>query len=178
MYKQSTHKQNPRIHKKRGIGIMEVVVAALVLGILYTAVSNLQKGNREALLRIRSRDGATEVAQNIIDSLGALGLANFYEEVLPKDEEGNILPLPLEVTRVWNRPDGYGPDMKVTYACTVWVDRDELYQAENSSWIVKDPTVLEGDPLSHVYAKRINVKVSWPAGPNPIHAINVMGVIR
>ena len=51
---------------KRGIGIMEVMVAALVLGLLYAAVSNLQKGNREALLRIRGRDGATEVAQNVI----------------------------------------------------------------------------------------------------------------
>ena len=54
---------------KRGFGIVEVLVAAAVLGFLYMAVLNLQSGNRDALLRIRGRDGATEVAQNIIDSL-------------------------------------------------------------------------------------------------------------
>ena len=53
---------------KRGFGIVEVLVAAAVLGFLYVAVLNLQSGNRESLLRIRGRDGATEVAQNIIDS--------------------------------------------------------------------------------------------------------------
>ena len=30
------------LRRKRGIGIMEIVVSALVLGILYMAVSNLQ----------------------------------------------------------------------------------------------------------------------------------------
>ena len=71
-----------KFRRKRGIGIMEIVVAAMVLGILYMGVSNLQKGNREALLRIRGRDGAITVAQNIIDSLGSLGLANFTRTML------------------------------------------------------------------------------------------------
>ena len=58
--------------KKSGFGIVEVLVAAAVLGFLYVALLNLQGGNHDALLRIRGRDGATEVAQNLIDSLGAL----------------------------------------------------------------------------------------------------------
>ena len=177
------HCQHSFLRSKRGIGIMEVVVAALVLGILYTALSNLQKSNHESLLRIRGRDGATEVAQGILDSLGALGLANFKDEVLPKDDNGNIKPLVTQVTRTWDRP-GIGPDMKVRYLCSLWVELDSFYQAETSSWIKNDPVVLGADPLSHVYAKRINVKVSWPigsewpAGPKPIHSINITGVIR
>ena len=92
---------------------MEVLVAALVLGILYAAVSNLQKGNRDALLRIRGRDGATEVAQNIIDSLGALGLASFTDDNLipcgggaancftlaKTDDEGNKVAEVITTTR-------------------------------------------------------------------------------
>jgi hypothetical protein len=162
---------------------MEVVVAALVLGLLYAALSNLQKSNHESLLRIRGRDGATEVAQGILDSLGALGLANFTDEALPKDAEGNIKPLETQVTRTWDRP-GIGPDMKVIYLCSLWVERDSFYQAKTASWITKDPIVLGEDSLSHVFAKRINVKVSWPigpqwpVGPKPIHSINVTGVIR
>ena len=78
---------------KRGIGIIEVMVAALVLGILYAAVSNLQKGNRETLLRIRGRDGATEVAQNIIDEISAQGLASFTDDKLIPctDDEGTVI---------------------------------------------------------------------------------------
>ena len=38
---------------KRGFGIVEVLIAAAVLGFLYTALLNLQSGNRDALLRIR-----------------------------------------------------------------------------------------------------------------------------
>ena len=65
---------------KRGFGIVEVLIAAAVLGFLYTALLNLQSGNRDALLRIRGRDGATEVAQSLIDSLGALGVASLTDE--------------------------------------------------------------------------------------------------
>ena len=65
--------------KKSGFGIVEVLIAAAVLGFLYMALLNLQSGNREALLRIRGRDGATEVAQNLIDSLGSLGIARLSD---------------------------------------------------------------------------------------------------
>ena len=49
MFAQCTPEGNIRYRRMRGIGIMEIVVASMVLGILYVAVSNLQKGNREAL---------------------------------------------------------------------------------------------------------------------------------
>ena len=67
---------------KRGFGIAEVLIAAAVLGFLYMAVMNLQSGNRDALLRIRGRDGATEVAQQIIDTLSARGIAELSDDKL------------------------------------------------------------------------------------------------
>ena len=101
MRTQSTQEQTMR--RKRGIGIMEIVVAALVLGILYMAVGNLQKGNREALMRIRGRDGATEVAQNILDSIGTVGLAKFMDASFA-DEYGN--PQTLHLDTIWREWEG------------------------------------------------------------------------
>ena len=53
---------------KKGFGIVEVLVSIAVLGFLYAALNHLQTGNRDALLRIRGRDGAIDVAQQVIDS--------------------------------------------------------------------------------------------------------------
>jgi len=59
---------------KRAFGIIEVVVASLVLGFLIVGLNILQKGNREGVLRIRARDAANFVAQHLLDSLGSIGL--------------------------------------------------------------------------------------------------------
>ncbi len=156
--------------RKRGIGILEVMVAALVLGILYAAVSNLQKGNREALLRIRGRDGATEVAQNIIDSLGMLGPAYFTDANLPVDEFGNLLPLDtIRVARSWEGQPGLAKStMTVNYKVIVTVSRDEDYRATTGTFL---------DTTNHVFAKRLDVKVTWPF-KNSTQSIIVTGVIR
>jgi type II secretory pathway pseudopilin PulG len=59
---------------KRGFGIVEVLVAAVVLAFLLVGLNILQKGNREAVLRIRSRDAAQSIAQDFLDSLSRLGI--------------------------------------------------------------------------------------------------------
>jgi len=59
---------------KRGFGLMEVMVAAVVLAFLIIGLGILQKGNREGILRIRARDAANFVAQNVLDSLGSIGV--------------------------------------------------------------------------------------------------------
>ena len=61
---------------KKGFGITEVLISAFVLGLLYMAILHMQTGNREAVLRIRGRDGAIEVAQEVIGSLNRAGLAS------------------------------------------------------------------------------------------------------
>ena len=165
--------------RKRGFGIVEVLIAAAVLGFLYMAVLNLQSGNRDALLRIRGRDGATEVAQNLIDSLGALGIASLTDSHLTSCEDesdaycpcepGLTLPNKILVSRTWKgQPGAIDHDMKVDYTATVTVSPDADYQAQNS-------TVLSS--TSHVYAKRIDVKVCWHF-KSATPSITVSGVIR
>ena len=70
---------------KKGFGIVEVLVSIAVLGFLYAALNHLQTGNRDALLRIRGRDGAIEVAQQVIDSLNNMGLALLREDTIRFD---------------------------------------------------------------------------------------------
>ncbi len=67
---------------KKGFGLLEVLVAAIVLGFLVMALNRLQLGNREAILRIRTRDAANIIAQHVLDSLGALGV-----NALPNEEK-------------------------------------------------------------------------------------------
>ncbi len=192
-------------HGKRGIGILEVMVAALVLGILYAAVSNLQKGNRETLMRIRGRDGATEVAQNVIDSLGALGLASFTDDNLtPCTDAGGAtiancytlaklgpdgstkIKQQISVTRTWKgQPGGLtsSHDISVTYTVDVKFSSDnenDFRAKEGSLLLLHDASKTCNDDttcVSHVYAKKIDVTVSWPFKGSP-QSISVSGVIR
>jgi len=59
---------------KKGFGLLEVLVAAVVLGFLVVGLNNLQKGNREGVLRVRARDAANLVAQRVLDSIGSVGI--------------------------------------------------------------------------------------------------------
>ena len=181
---------------KRGIGILEVMVAALVLGILYAAVSNLQKGNREALLRIRGRDGATEIAQNIIDELSSQGLARFADAnliacgggvsncyTLAKEENGQLVADHISVTKTWEGQPGLQDNtMSIDYTVDVKFSGDNDYKGQAGSLLLThDLTKNCGDPgiscISHVYAKRVEVTVSW-LFKNSRQSISVSGVIR
>jgi len=198
MYRQSGY--SPTIIKprsKRGIGIMEVLVAAMVLGNLYAAVSNLQKGNRDALLRIRGRDGATEVAQNVIDKLGARGLASFTDAELKQDEEGRYWlkhfvdsewqswkdgdenePDTIRISRTWmGQPGLVQNTMTVNYDVVVNVSQDNDYMAKAGSVLLGENCTVAGNCAAHVFAKRLDVKVSWPF-KGATQSISVSGVIR
>lgn len=171
-----------KARNKRGFGIVEALIAAAVLGFLYMAVMNLQSGNHDALLRIRGRDGATEVAQNIIDSLGALGIAGLSDDKLVNCndnantycpcEPGLRLPEKIVVSRTWKgQPGVIEHDMKVEYTATVTVSSDADYMAKTSSMF------LGTDSIEHVYAKRLDVKVCWHF-KSATPSIKVSGVIR
>ena len=184
MHTQCTNPIDKRFHRKRGIGIMEIIVAAMVLGILYMAVSNLQKGNREALLRIRGRDGAITVAQNIIDNLGAMGLASFSDDRLLKDDASEKLYVTdfppvgtkvndttLRVTRTWLGLPGIIQDtIKVDYFAVVTITPDTTFDAKTTSF-------YRPDTIFHTFAKSIDVKVGWKF-KGADQSITVSGVIR
>ncbi len=59
---------------KRGFGLLEVLIAAVVLGFLIVGLNGLQKGNREGVLRVSARDAANLVAQRVLDSIGSVGI--------------------------------------------------------------------------------------------------------
>lgn len=145
--------------KKDGFGIMEVLVAIAVLGFLYVALNNLQSGNRETLLRIRGRDGAVEVAQEVIDSLSRTGLASLKSDTVQFDD----------ISRTWKgQPGIVEHDMTVNYSAMVVVSHDSVFTASDSS---------EYDKVSHVFAKRIDVTVSWPF-KSSTQSISISRIIR
>lgn len=148
--------------RKQGFGIIEVLIGAAVLGFLYIAVLNLQSGNRDALLRVRARDGATEVAQNLIDSLGAGGIA-----VLTDLDNDTLVVEDIE--RTWTGTPGVlSHTMKVKYSATVVVSPDTLYEASATSLY---------DTITSVYAKRLDVTVSWPF-KKTTQSIRISGIVK
>lgn len=139
---------------KAGFGIVEVLISAAVLGFLYLALLNMQVGNRDSLIRIRGRDGAVEVAQNIIDSLKTVGVASVSD--FQKDD----------IVKSWDR--GLGGSTSVTYKADVKVGDAETYKSETGSLY---------ETSEHVYAKQVDVTVSWSFKGSE-QSINVSSVIR
>jgi len=137
-----------------GFGIVEVLISAVVLGFLYLALLHMQVGNRESLLRIRGRDGAVEVAQNIIDSLKTVGVASIAS--FSKDN----------IVKSWER--GPGGTSTVTYKADVTVGNANEYKATTKS---------NYENVEHVYAKQVDVKVSWNFKGSE-QSVNVSSVVR
>ena len=149
------------LKSKKGFGIVEILVAAAVLGFLYMAVLNLQGGNHDALLRIRGRDGAVEVAQQVLDSLKSVGIASIPSSVL-SDTTFDV----QDINRKWAR--GLGDSATVTYSSQVTV-------AATQNFMTKDSSLFNA--VSYVYAKQVKVKVSWRF-KGSVQSIEVSSVIR
>ena len=149
-------------NSKAGIGIAEILVAAAVLGFLLVALSNLQMSNYESVIRTRSRDGAVEVSQEVLDSLSALGVASLHGDgstnviTLVKRKEWKMTPGMIETTS------------KMDYTVRVTISPDEEYQNRE---------VSKFDTTRHVYARRLDVNVEWMFKGTPF-SINVTGVVR
>jgi type II secretory pathway pseudopilin PulG len=162
---------------KKGFGITEVLISAVVLGLLYMAILHMQTGNREALLRIRGRDGAIEVAQQVIDSLNRIGIASIPDPTgaAAGDEhvvEGNYVWAWDPISRSWDRGVGEGNDNKSTidYTPVVTVSPTTDYTGKTVSYYAPDT-------IRHVYAKQVNVEVSWQFKGSR-QSINMSTVIR
>lgn len=140
---------------------MEVMVSIVVLGFLYAALNKLQLGNHESFLRIRGRDGAVEVAQEVLDNLKTQGAA-----ALPSSAT-TVTTYTLDpITRSWKR--GLGGNATVSYTPTITVMPTGNYTAESKSGF---------ETIQHIYAKQVNVKISWDF-KGSTQSVNVSGVIR
>lgn len=154
---------NRRLASRRGFGIVEVMVSIVVLGFMYVALSKLQLGNHDAFLRIRGRDGAVEVAQQVMDSLKSVGLAAIPSANNPVHDTCFTLE-PVE--KKWER--GLGGYAAVSYVPVVTVGPTNEYVVESKSSF---------ETIQHTYAKQVNVKVEWNF-KGSTQSINVSGVIR
>ncbi len=166
-----------------GFGIVEVLISAVILGFLLVALLNLQGGNRESLLRVRARDGAVAVAQETIDSLSALGLASLSnaallgepceegEECPPKDcnESAGLVVCEYPKSRTWKGSPGPVPyDVTVDYTAEVTLSNDTDYRSSEASKFASE---------NHLYAKRLDVKVSWKFKQST-QSVSMTGVVR
>ena len=164
------------IKSKKGFGITEVLISAVVLGLLYMAILHMQTGNREALLRIRGRDGAIEVAQQVIDSLNRIGIASIPDPTSHAEgdegtiDEANNLVLELPaISRSWDRGEKVGGGQStIEYTPIVTVSPTDNYTATSESNL---------ETVSHVYAKQVKVEVSWQF-KGSTQSINMSTVIR
>lgn len=152
-----------RMKERKGFGIVEVLVSAAVLGFLYLALLQLQLGNRQSLLRIRGRDGAVEVAQQVLDSLQSIGASGIKSRSNPKLD---TTYKGLDYERSWDRSEG--GVITVKYSTELTVKPDSMYFSKDSSALFK---------VERTYAKNVNVKVSWPF-KNSIQSISISGVVR
>lgn len=148
--------------RKAGFGIAEILVSAAVLGFMIVALNHLQSSNRDAILRVRSRDGAVAVSQQVLDSLASVGVASLQMPASGKK-------IVLQKTRSWEgKPGSIGITNKVDYTVRVNISNDADYTTENASYYQN---------TQHVYAKKVDVEVEWVYRGTPF-SINVSSVVR
>ena len=115
-------------------------------------------------MRIRSRDGAIEVAQQVLDSLNRIGL-----ESIQSDPVATTSFELDKISRSWERGTKVGGGKStIEYTPTVTVSPTNDYLATSGS---------NYETVSHVYAKQVNVQVSWQF-KGSTQSINVSSVIR
>jgi prepilin-type N-terminal cleavage/methylation domain-containing protein len=130
---------------KKGFGLIEVMVAAVVLGFMIVGLNLLQKGNREAALRIRTRDAAQIVAQQFLDSLSSIGINSITTTTGPR-------PFPPKDYK-WEGKNEI--KSQVTYNISANI-ANALTSEERSN--LTDARKLE---TNHVMAKKVDLTVSW-----------------
>lgn len=149
------------LKSKDGFVIVKILIAVAVLGFVCLAAKTLQGENQDALLRIRGRDGAVEVAQQVLDSLKSVGLESIPSNSL-KDTTFEV----QNIDRKWAR--GVGDSATVTYSSQVTI-------AATSSNSLQSPAPFE--LASHIYAKQVTVTVFWDFKGSK-QSIEVTSVIR
>ncbi len=147
---------------KRGFGLIEVLVAAVVLGFLLVGLNTLQKGNREAVIRIRSRDAAQIIAQDFLDSLSKLGLSSIPGTVA---EPGTITKTK---DYEWDGNNG-GIIAKIPYTIEAVVTVDPISSTLDTSNFLKNN--------EHITAKNVNLIVRWPF-KNSTQSISMSRIIK
>jgi len=140
---------------KKGFGILEVLIAAVVLGFLIIGLNKLQLGNREVLLRVRERDAASFIAQHVLDSLGAVGINSIQ---VNSSCGGTNLVFCKE--KYIYKYEGNSGNIKTEMNYNVKVELlsgSEKETADRTKLTDAEPTLS----VSNIYAKSLKATVSW-----------------
>jgi len=156
---------------KKGFGLLEVLVAALVLGFLVVGLNRLQLGNREGVLRVRARDAANFVAQHVLDSLGSLGI-NSIEEKTQAKCDGNTLVYCEPRYRYSFDNTKTGLSAPIDYRVEV-----ELLHGAGTEQKRTDDTTYFDNTEGDTYAKSLEATVSWKF-KNSTQSITMAKVVR
>ena len=139
------HTQARSFAFRNGFGLLEVMFAAVVLGFLLVGLNLLQKGNREAVLRIRTRDAAQIVAQNFMDSISRLGISSV----------ANVENKLDSVSHTWEGKHG---EIEKFYKRNYTIKAvEDLNSVERSDYITSENNI---DSV-HISAKKVTLTVSW-----------------
>jgi Tfp pilus assembly protein PilV len=165
---------------KSGFGLIEVMLAAVVLAFMLVGLAYFQLGNREGVLRIRTRDVAQDIARQTLDSISALGLSSIRPTALNTDGA----PDSFKVEHVWSGATGNIP---VEYTVFIEVSENKATEPAAASPLqTMDSTFLTlsqptDAPKEHIvnydYARNVTVSVKWEFKKSP-QSIQVSGVVR
>ena len=145
---------------RKSFCIVASLVVVTVIG-LYMAIQDFRGENRDVLLRIRGRDGAVEVAQQVLDSLKSIGIESIPSKALD-DTTFDV----HTIDRKWAR--GLHDSATVTYSSQVTVAATSNNMSQ---------TQVPFETASHVYAKQVTVTVFWNF-KGSTQSIEVSSVIR
>jgi len=171
---------------KKGFGLMEVLIAAVVLGFLVIGLNRLQLGNREGVLRVRSRDAANTIAQEVIEELSAKG-ATSIDYVKKEGTCPPPTPCKPEDLCLCRHRTFEGESGNVTVDYRVDVDVVEPKNSSSSAaMVVEEKTqymIAAGTAsklsVKHQIAKQINVTVKWNfKNSSQSQSINVSALIK
>jgi prepilin-type N-terminal cleavage/methylation domain-containing protein len=144
---------------KKGFGLLEVLIAAVVLGFLIVGLNKLQMGNREVILRVRARDAANFVAQNVLDSLGSSGINSIQAKKQPECDNNILVYCEPKYTYYFEgKPqlDKSSAGIKTTIDYKV-----EVELLTDSEQKAIESTNFEPSPSPNIYAKSLQATVKW-----------------
>jgi prepilin-type N-terminal cleavage/methylation domain-containing protein len=138
---------------KKGFGLLEVLLAAVVLGFLMVGLNKLQMANREAILRVRARDAANFIAQQVLDSIGSLGINSIQKKV---DCGGNLVYCKDKYTYNFENTS-IGISTPIDYKVEVELLSNTQSSEERTNLTKADNTI----PTTNTYAKNLQATVEW-----------------
>jgi len=153
-------------NRKSGFGLMEVLAAAVVLGFLIVGLTQLQKGNREAVLRIRARDVAQTIATDVIDSLKRLG----FNSISITQE-----PIQNEIEKTFEGAVGHS---KILYRVNINIteNQDDIRKSEEQTALTRANSSSSNE-LAYDFARIVDVSVEWEF-KNSTQSIQISEVIK